>query len=654
MPAPFHGWLYMRDAAGAPREIFNHARTAAYLKNPSLRVTDGPSITDVLDFGGCRAYTFEPPTSDNEPGYIQTFGSVNNGLQVADAAALDLTGDLSLIVDLAMDDWTPGTARTLIGKWSTAAQLSYVLAVDAFGTPSFSWTVAGTTVLSIGANANLGFLANGARQAIRVDFDANNGAAGRTAHFFRAPTIAGPWTRLGTAQTTATATSIHSGSSSLQIGLSFILSNPVSGKIYAAQVRNSPSFTETIGGAAVFDFTGENIRSRTAPTFVATSGQTVTVLSSGGTPAILNPGEAEWEEQFFTTPTLDAAPWYNSMYPESADALGFFVEEWTGLDSPHIVRPVSPRHRGGQLGVLSTKERVMKLNVVLFSRTEKAMEYLFRWLETTLSSICAGCGVDSILVRRYCPNFDSNTSLWDGVAEMREVGLIEGLSWESEPLPHNQCLVRRLSFTLAAGDPCLYSNDTDVAVSASANMATCLSTATIDPERSTCRPSCVELPSACRTVFTFTTDSLGAAGPVLTLDNNTEFYGVPLRAICYADPAGIGVSPNPCGLPILGELYTAPQPPYSTLVWDVAGRRVTYYDHSTGDDVGGWAFVGANDPPIPRFFALPCGTAHVVLEPASLCLTEDGSDWLSGTALLGTAPAYPTATLAVQERFGCA
>jgi hypothetical protein len=649
----FHqGWLYMRDAAGAPREIFNHARTAAYLRNPALRTSD-LSIADVLEFGGCRAFTFEPPTSDNEPGYAQVFGTASNGLQVPDAAALDLVGDLALIVDISMDDWTPGTARTLIGKWSTAGQLSYVLAIDAFGTPSISWTTDGSTVLNIGADANLGFLANGARQAIRVDFDVNNGAAGRTAHFFRAPTKSGPWTRLGTARTTATATTVFSGTSTLQIGLSSVLANPMSGQIFGAEVRNSPTFTTTLGGAAVFNFTGEDIVLASATSFVANTLQTVTVLRNGATPTVLNPGESIWEEQFYTTPALDAAPWYNVRYPESADALGFFVEEWTGLDNPHVVRPVAARPRGGQLGTIGAKERVMKLNVVLFARTEKAMAYLFDWLDATLSSICSGCAVDTALIRRYCPNFDSTASLWDGVMEMREVGLVEGLSWESDPLELSACLVRRLSFTMSAGDPCLYSTSTAVTVSASANLTTCLANTLVNMNRGTCRPSCVELHSSCRTVFTFITDAVGAIAPVLTLDNNTASWSAPMRAIAYSDPAVIGVSPNPCGLPIIGELYIVPLPPYSTLVWDVVGRDVRYYDYTTGAEVGGFAFIGANDLPIPRYFSLPCGTTHVVLEPANLCLQQVDGDWMSGDANLGTSPAFPTASLAVQERRGC-
>ena len=57
----------------------------------------------------------------------------------------------------------------------------------------------------------------------------------------------------------------------------------------------------------------------------------------------------------------------------------------------------------------------MKLNVILFGKNEAAVEYLFRWLATTLSSVCSSCEVDSLLIRRICP---TNGDLWQGVARL--------------------------------------------------------------------------------------------------------------------------------------------------------------------------------------------------------------------------------------------
>jgi hypothetical protein len=654
VPGPNQGWLYLKDEEGSPREIINHARTAAYLRNPALAIA-GVDICNVLEFGGCRGFAFEPPCADGEEGYAWWRTTANTSrLSASDAAALDITGDISLIVDFAADDYTPGAVNFLIGKWSTAAQLSYALVLDGFGNPEFRWTTAGTTVLSIPADANLGGLGGGARVALRVDFDANNGAAGRTAHFFIAPTIAGPWERLGTPRTTATATTIHSGTSTLEIGSSNVLAGGLPKKIFAAQVRTGPTFTETIAGTAVLTYDGDSIPNAAASSFPATTGQTITVVGAGANFS-LNPGETFWEELFFTTPALDDAPWYNPVYPESADALGFFVEEWTGLDSPHVARAVSPRQYGGQLGTLKASQRVMKLNVIAFARTERAMEYLFRWLEATLGSVCSGCATDEILIRRFCPT--DLSQLWEGVVELREVGLVEGVTWENDLSDVNRCFIRRLSFALAAGDPCMYLPGTNGPAPTVADVATCLDNITTNEGFENCRPSCVELHSTCRTSFTFEVNPMAAMAPIVTLENYETDHSAPVRALVYADPNDIGISPNPCGLPLLGQLYVNPLPPASELVWDVVARQVIYRDPATGGDRGGWAFIGANDvdPTIPRFFALPCGKIHVVLELASRCIYEDpgSGNWYSGLTLLGAPPHYPAASLQLQERVGC-
>ena len=115
------------------------------------------------------------------------------------------------------------------------------------------------------------------------------------------------------------------------------------------------------------------------------------------------PGETTWDVYDYATPALDGAPWYNANYPQSADAIGFFIEEWTGLDNRHVERKVAGRHLGGQLGALGATERVMKLNLLAFARSERAMEYLFRWLEATLSTVCASCETSSMWIRRWCP-----------------------------------------------------------------------------------------------------------------------------------------------------------------------------------------------------------------------------------------------------------
>lgn len=360
----------------------------------------------------------------------------------------------------------------------------------------------------------------------------------------------------------------------------------------------------------------------------------------------------------FSTPTLDPAPWYNVNYPQSADALGYAVEEWTGLDDGHITRGSTPwggYGGGASLGSISANGRTMKVNLFLFGKTEQAVEYLFRWLGVTLTGVCATCATESILVRRFC---GSTVDPWDGVAELRNVGLIEGLKWEADIAAVPSCFLRRASFTLMAGDPCLYSPDEPVATQPDdedANLVTCLGTdSPTNENRFNCRPTCSETAQSCRTIRGFTVNTLGAVAPIVTWSNTSTQYTYPMRAIVRADPATVGVSPNPCGLPILGEIYVRPLPPDSQLRWDVVGRIVQFKDSSTGGWAPGWTYVEANDPPLQRFFSAGCGTAYVIMEPGSLCAHfVSGTTWtLDG--LTFNPPAYPTVALSVGERLSCA
>lgn len=61
-----HGWLYLTNALGDPVEIFNHARTVAYLNNVGL---PGFSVTAYVD-EVCPAYSYAPCVVDDETGDV--------------------------------------------------------------------------------------------------------------------------------------------------------------------------------------------------------------------------------------------------------------------------------------------------------------------------------------------------------------------------------------------------------------------------------------------------------------------------------------------------------------------------------------------------------------------------------------------------------
>jgi hypothetical protein len=384
------------------------------------------------------------------------------------------------------------------------------------------------------------------------------------------------------------------------------------------------------------------------------------VLDFGGCEAYtysLDCETGDWIGEDYDTPAQDEAPWYSNRFAQSADALGFFIESWTGLDAGHVKRSttaIGSAGGGSHSGPISADGRVMKLNVLIFGRSNEATTYLFDWLSSALSGVCSACATSSILLRRYCPDVDN---LWDGVVQLRNVGLIEGLRWESEPGIRSACYIRRASFTLEAGDPCMYLPDTDRPAyesDADADVATCLTIEGVGVyDRVNCRPSCTELNATCRTIRTIEADPLGAMAPVVTWTNSGDGYTWPFRARVYHDPHVTNADPNPCGLQILGELYVRTMRPGAKLRWDVTGRTVEYMDHSTGGWVNGWAYIEANDPPNRKFFALPCGTHQLVMEPSSLCGEQNAADIFTLEGITYDPPVFPTVSIKLSERVNC-
>lgn len=158
-----------------------------------------------------------------------------------DNAALDIVGDIDLRADATLMDWAGSTYQNLIAKWQAVGNYSYILASSTVGNLQIAWSDNGTNILAIESNVPLLSVVNfNQRLAVRATLDVNNGAGGRTATFYTAPTIAGPWTILGTAVTQAGVTSIFSSSSIVSVGANNNgTGDPLLGTIHAVEIYNS-------------------------------------------------------------------------------------------------------------------------------------------------------------------------------------------------------------------------------------------------------------------------------------------------------------------------------------------------------------------------------------------------------------------------------
>jgi hypothetical protein len=212
----------------------------------------------------CRVSVMTGDTYLDLPG-----ASTGDYAETPDAAALDITGDLDVRLDMSLANWLPpvtsGATVEMIGKFGFTGQKSWFLGTRS-GRLFFEWSANGTDSLSASSTIAPVIPGPGGRMAVRVTLDVDNGASGNTVRFYTAPTIDGPWVQVGDPVTQSGTTSIFNSTANLRIGnaTSFTFNLPL-GRCHAAEVRNgiggtvvaNPDFTaQTVGAASLADSAG--------------------------------------------------------------------------------------------------------------------------------------------------------------------------------------------------------------------------------------------------------------------------------------------------------------------------------------------------------------------------------------------------------------
>jgi hypothetical protein len=252
---------------GAPAKIVRNLGTAG----PILNCTSGStSVADSND-----------PTFLNWNGtnYIYTTNTNGNRMTVPDEAALDITGDLEIIVSTAQDSWVGSGNQYFVLKGTSAAAQSYSLRITGSGLfLTFQWSADGTTINGASSTVGLSSLPSefsaGQLKWIKVTFDVDNGLLGNDVKFYYSNDGV-TYTQLGTTVTTLGIASIFAGTGELHIGQGGITgASAAQGKYFRAIVKNG------INGTTVLDVDTSVITSGGATTFTAVTSQTVTILRS--------------------------------------------------------------------------------------------------------------------------------------------------------------------------------------------------------------------------------------------------------------------------------------------------------------------------------------------------------------------------------------
>ncbi|WP_411118981.1 hypothetical protein [Streptomyces sp. 058-1L] len=176
--------------------------------------------------------------------YLRVEGNTDSYARTPDAAALDITGDIDVRVEVTAD-WYGTASQSILGKWDSAGnRRSYLLRIIN-GLVILNWSTAGTATLL--AQQVLPALPK--RAALRATLDVNNGAGGFTARFYWAPSMDDPWVQIGDPLSATPATSIYSGTAPLEVAPILATGvTPLTGRVHRAEVRNG------IGGTVVAAF----------------------------------------------------------------------------------------------------------------------------------------------------------------------------------------------------------------------------------------------------------------------------------------------------------------------------------------------------------------------------------------------------------------
>lgn len=152
-----------------------------------------------------------------------TPGLVVNGAgraECPDTAALSSAGDLDIRVDLQP---LPGTSWAtssfdLMSKFDFVVNALGWSAMLIVGKIRFSMWPTGTTPPNVTSESTVTLAGGNDRRTVRITVDVDNGAGGNTVTFYTGPSVAGPWTQVGTPIVNAGTTAFFNSTSKVRVG----------------------------------------------------------------------------------------------------------------------------------------------------------------------------------------------------------------------------------------------------------------------------------------------------------------------------------------------------------------------------------------------------------------------------------------------------
>lgn len=217
--------------------------------------------------------------------YLYLPGSGTNYCHCPDSVPLSFSGDLDLMVNVELADYTPGATHTLLAKFAGAGTRSYALNLNTNGTLQLILCTDGTNSFDGGLATAATGVTDGTQVWLRGTLDADDGAGNRVAKFYKStdppdtPRGSIQWTQIGTTVTTVGAVTLFDGNALFTVGAHTNgTSGLVAGKVFRAIAADGYDGAGTIQADINF-----GLANAAPSTFTEQSANaaTVTIVRSG-------------------------------------------------------------------------------------------------------------------------------------------------------------------------------------------------------------------------------------------------------------------------------------------------------------------------------------------------------------------------------------
>ena len=179
-------------------------------------------------------------------GYNMT--SAGDFFSTPDSVANSITGNISFIIDVSLNDWTPTVGNCLVAKDGVSAGTrSYQFAVRTDGKLQLAFSINGTAIITAVSTVAPSFI-DGNRYHVAVERESTTGKVR-----FYTGTNRLNLTLLGT-EVTSTSGAIADTSATVQFGNLSSLAYELSGKVFDSEIYSGLAVTDNINAILKVDF----------------------------------------------------------------------------------------------------------------------------------------------------------------------------------------------------------------------------------------------------------------------------------------------------------------------------------------------------------------------------------------------------------------